>query len=124
MERLYESDGYHPAQSNVRRMLGYFSLLGLLRVHAVLGDYTAAMQVCGGCSLGVGTMWGLGGIFTEARSLEEVTCLCIGLDACKRACHCQLIHQLSPNQIAILSSWLPATQPFPLTFTMLSTSCS
>ncbi len=48
MERLYESDGYHPAQSNVRRMLGYFSLIGLLRVHSVLGDYTAALQVSQG----------------------------------------------------------------------------
>ena len=28
-------------------MLGYFSLVGLLRVHAVLGDYTAALQVGG-----------------------------------------------------------------------------
>lgn len=26
-------------------MLGYFSLVGLLRVHSILGDYTAALQV-------------------------------------------------------------------------------
>lgn len=45
VEQLFECDGYHPTQSNVRRMLGYFSLIGLLRVHSVLGDYTAAMQV-------------------------------------------------------------------------------
>ena len=32
-------------QSNVRRMLGYFALVGLLRVHSILGDYTAALQV-------------------------------------------------------------------------------
>lgn len=32
-------------QSNVRRMLGYFSLVGLLRVHSVLGDYATAIKV-------------------------------------------------------------------------------
>ncbi len=32
-------------QSNVRRMLGYFSLVGLLRVHSILGDYSTAIQV-------------------------------------------------------------------------------
>lgn len=52
VERLYESDGYDPRQSNVRRMLGYFSLIGLLRVHSVLGDYTAAMQVGPGILFG------------------------------------------------------------------------
>ena len=25
-------------------MLGYFSLVGLLRVHSILGDYTGALQ--------------------------------------------------------------------------------
>lgn len=34
-----------PLQSNVRRMLGYFSLVGLLRVHSILGDYTTAIKV-------------------------------------------------------------------------------
>ena len=34
-------------QSNVRRMLGYFSLVGLLRVHSILGDYATAIKVGG-----------------------------------------------------------------------------
>lgn len=43
VEALYESEGYSASRSNVLRMLGYFSLAGLLRVHAVLGDYPAAL---------------------------------------------------------------------------------
>ena len=32
-----------PASSNVLRMLGYFALPGLLRVHCLLGDYHSAL---------------------------------------------------------------------------------
>jgi hypothetical protein len=31
-------------------MLGYFSLVGLLRVHSILGDYTTAMKVGACCN--------------------------------------------------------------------------
>lgn len=34
-----------PQQSNVLRMLGYFSLVGLQRVHALVGDYHGALKV-------------------------------------------------------------------------------
>jgi translation initiation factor 3 subunit L len=43
-EALYASEGYSPAASNVLRMLGYFSLIGLARVHCVLGDHAAALR--------------------------------------------------------------------------------
>lgn len=43
VDKLYQTEGYG-ALSNVRRMLGYFSLVGLLRVHSILGDYPAAIQ--------------------------------------------------------------------------------
>lgn len=36
---LFSTDGYYSNQSNVLRLLGYFSLVGLLRVHALIGDY-------------------------------------------------------------------------------------
>ncbi len=36
---LLASEGYAAGQSNVLRMLGYFSLPGLLRVHSLIGDY-------------------------------------------------------------------------------------
>ncbi|KAL6771281.1 hypothetical protein ACKKBF_B34645 [Auxenochlorella protothecoides x Auxenochlorella symbiontica] len=42
-EALYVGEGYD-LQSNVQTMLGYFSLVGLLRVHSVLGDYVAGLQ--------------------------------------------------------------------------------
>ncbi|KAL4859842.1 Eukaryotic translation initiation factor 3 subunit L [Chlorella vulgaris] len=42
-DNLFQTEGYG-AMSNVRRMLGYFSLVGLLRVHSILGDYTTAMK--------------------------------------------------------------------------------
>ena len=39
-------DGANPYASNpVYRMLGYFSLVGLLRVHTLLGDFTLALKV-------------------------------------------------------------------------------
>lgn len=38
-------------QSNVLRMLGYFSLVGLQRVHALVGDYHGALKVCSCISL-------------------------------------------------------------------------
>lgn len=33
-----------PHQSNVLRMLGYFSLSGLLRVHCLVGDYSTGLK--------------------------------------------------------------------------------
>lgn len=42
MERFYETEGYE-AGSNVLRMVGYFSLVGLLRVHTLVGDYGGAL---------------------------------------------------------------------------------
>lgn len=42
--RLFATDGYYPNQSNVLRMLGYFSLVGLLRVHSLVGDYHSALK--------------------------------------------------------------------------------
>ena len=44
VDALYASEGYLPTASNVRRMLGYFSLIGLLRVHCVLGDHITGLQ--------------------------------------------------------------------------------
>ncbi|KAG7675274.1 hypothetical protein Ndes2526B_g08141 [Nannochloris sp. 'desiccata'] len=44
VEALYSSEGYNPTSSNVRRMLGYFSLIGLLRVHCVLGDHVTGLR--------------------------------------------------------------------------------
>mmetsp|Transcript_35179 Transcript_35179/g.89048 ORF Transcript_35179/g.89048 Transcript_35179/m.89048 type:complete len:519 (-) Transcript_35179:279-1835(-) len=42
--RFNSVDGYYPNTSNVLRMLGYFSLVGLLRVHALIGDYQAGLK--------------------------------------------------------------------------------
>jgi len=36
---IYAAEGYLPGQSNVLRCLGYYSLVGLLRVHSLIGDY-------------------------------------------------------------------------------------
>jgi translation initiation factor 3 subunit L len=44
--RLVATDGYYPNQSNVLRILGYFSLVGLLRVHSLVGDYVTGLKVC------------------------------------------------------------------------------
>jgi translation initiation factor 3 subunit L len=41
---LMQTEGYSATASNVLRMLGYFSLIGLLRVHCVLGDHTAGLR--------------------------------------------------------------------------------
>uniref|UniRef100_A0A383V606 Eukaryotic translation initiation factor 3 subunit L n=1 Tax=Tetradesmus obliquus TaxID=3088 RepID=A0A383V606_TETOB len=41
---LAAHDGYIPGQSNVLRMLGYFSLVGQLRVHCLIGDYSTGLQ--------------------------------------------------------------------------------
>ncbi|GLC72487.1 hypothetical protein PLESTF_001252900 [Pleodorina starrii] len=42
--RLCELKGYYPQSSNVLRMLGYFSLTGLMRVHCLVGDYYTALK--------------------------------------------------------------------------------
>lgn len=50
-------EGYYPNTSNVLRMLGYFSLVGLVRVHALVGDYHAGLKgERGGVRGGMG--WG------------------------------------------------------------------
>eukprot|EP00873_Tetraselmis_striata_P026748 jgi/Tetstr1/447012/TSEL_034470.t1 len=41
--KLKAEEGYGP-QSNVLRMLGYFSLVGLQRVHSLIGDYDSALK--------------------------------------------------------------------------------
>ena len=43
-KRFFESEGYDPRTSNVLRMLGYFSLVGLGRVHALIGDFYTSLQ--------------------------------------------------------------------------------
>jgi translation initiation factor 3 subunit L len=43
-QALFDTEGYVASRSNVLRMLGYFSLIGLLRVHSVLGDFEAGMR--------------------------------------------------------------------------------
>jgi len=43
-ERFYASEGYDPHTSNVLRMLGYFSLVGLSRVHALIGDFHTSLE--------------------------------------------------------------------------------
>ena len=45
-ERFYKSEGYD-AGTNVLRMVGYFSLTGLLRVHTLVGDYQGALRALG-----------------------------------------------------------------------------
>lgn len=42
-DAFFESEGYDQRSSNVLRMMGYFSLPGLLRVHTLVGDYHAAL---------------------------------------------------------------------------------
>ena len=42
-EQLWETEGYDSRGSNVMHMLGYFSLVGLQRVHALIGDYHTAL---------------------------------------------------------------------------------
>lgn len=42
---LVRTDGFRPGESNVLRVLGYFSMIGLLRLHALIGDYAGALRV-------------------------------------------------------------------------------
>ena len=44
MEHFDTTEGYNPRESNVLRMLGYFSLTGLQRVHTLVGDYHGALK--------------------------------------------------------------------------------
>ena len=44
-EQFFETEGYEARGSNVMRMIGYFSLVGLQRVHALIGDYHTALAV-------------------------------------------------------------------------------
>ena len=43
-KRFFEAEGYDPRTSNVLRMLGYFSLVGLSRVHGLIGDFYTSLQ--------------------------------------------------------------------------------
>lgn len=59
--RLCQLEGYYPQSSNVLRMLGYFALTGLLRVHSLVGDYVTGLKVRGGAGcVGWGGGWGAG----------------------------------------------------------------
>ncbi|KAK9824526.1 hypothetical protein WJX72_011098 [[Myrmecia] bisecta] len=43
-QRFNETEGYEQHSSNVLPMVGYFSLVGLLRVHSLFGDYHGALK--------------------------------------------------------------------------------
>jgi translation initiation factor 3 subunit L len=43
-EAFSVNDGYDYSASNVLRLLGYFSMVGLLRVHCLIGDYRSAVK--------------------------------------------------------------------------------
>ena len=43
-EKFSDKEGYDYNSSNVLRVLGYFSLVGLCRVHCLLGDYHGALR--------------------------------------------------------------------------------
>lgn len=45
--RFVETEGYEGHSSNVLRTMGYFSLVGLLRVHCLLGEYETALRALG-----------------------------------------------------------------------------
>ena len=45
-EHFYTTEGYDQG-TNVLRMVGYFSLVGLLRVHTLVGDYYGALKALG-----------------------------------------------------------------------------
>lgn len=45
--KFYETEGYEGHSSNVLRTIGYFSLVGLLRVHCLLGEYETALRALG-----------------------------------------------------------------------------
>jgi translation initiation factor 3 subunit L len=44
MQRFNDTEGYNVRESNVLRMLGYFGLIGLQRVHTLVGDYHGALK--------------------------------------------------------------------------------
>ena len=44
-DQFFETEGYEARGSNVMRTVGYFSLVGLQRVHALIGDYHTALAV-------------------------------------------------------------------------------
>lgn len=45
--KFCETEGYEGHSSNVLRTIGYFSLVGLLRVHCLLGEYETALKALG-----------------------------------------------------------------------------
>ena len=51
LPRFCALEGFYPNSSNVLRMLGYFSLVGLLRVHTLIGDYHSGLKGERGCML-------------------------------------------------------------------------
>lgn len=50
--------GRHP----MYKMFGYFSLMGLLRLHCLLGDYSEALRVLGHVELGKKHLFTYGGV--------------------------------------------------------------
>jgi translation initiation factor 3 subunit L len=45
LEQFTVMNGYaHKGGSNVLKMLGYYSMIGLLRVHCLLGDYSTGLK--------------------------------------------------------------------------------
>lgn len=89
-----ETEGYEGHTSNVLRTMGYFSLVGLLRVHCLLGEYELALQVSMCCAtLMLHTASQCGQVDSSCAGggahHELLSHMCAGSMRC-RALHCLL----------------------------------
>mmetsp|Transcript_1553 Transcript_1553/g.6831 ORF Transcript_1553/g.6831 Transcript_1553/m.6831 type:complete len:536 (+) Transcript_1553:206-1813(+) len=107
-EKFSETEGYDHNQSNVLRTLGYFALIGLHRVHILLGDYTTALRVLDPIDLDKA------GIFTKVPGASVSTAYHVGFAYFMLGRYTDAIRHFNASLVFINRHKVAATRPYAL----------
>tara|TARA_B100000767_G_scaffold140369_1_gene132624 strand:- start:2655 stop:4166 length:1512 start_codon:yes stop_codon:yes gene_type:complete len=107
-EKFAETEGYDYNQSNVLRTLGYFALIGLHRVHILLGDYTTALKVLDPIDLDKP------GIFTKVPGASVSTAYHVGFAYFMLGRYTDAIRHFNASLVFINRHKVAATRPYAL----------
>jgi translation initiation factor 3 subunit L len=107
-DNFSEKEGYDYNSSNVLRTLGYFSLIGLHRIHVLLGDYTTALKVLDPIDLDKP------GIFTKVAGASVSTAYHVGFSYFMSKRYTDAIRHFNASLVFINRHKVGATRPYSL----------
>ena len=108
LEKFSETEGYDYNQSNVLRTMGYFSLIGLHRIHVLLGNYTQSLKVLDPIDLDKP------GIFTKVPGARVSTAYHVGFAYFMSKRYTDAIRHFNSALVYVNRHKVGATRPYAL----------